>query len=57
MYVRADNTTSAIRALQAELDKLPEKESTSIAYSSTTKIYIFCMDFVSIIDHRDFDLR
>jgi len=39
VYVRADNTTSAIRALQAELDKLQKKESTSIAYSEYDEKY------------------
>ena len=39
VYVRADNTTSAIRALKAELDKLQKKESTSVAYSEYDEKY------------------
>lgn len=47
VYVRADNTTSAIRALKAELDKLQKKNRQVSLIRSTMKNTRFLHGFCS----------
>ena len=57
LYVQADNSNTAIRALETELNELETKKQPVFLIRNTTKNFRFCMDFIDYPHHRIPDLR